>query len=353
MLERGMLERVPQRWRERLAAWGRPPRKLKVTRSGRAYLAFTIVVGVAAINTGNNLLFLVLGLLLAGVVLSGLLSELVLRAVRVARVLPDEVRAGRPAWVELAVENRGRALASMALEVRDVAEAGVVGRAFVMRLGPGERAVTGYRWTPVRRGRVRFVRLELATRYPFGLFEKWREVDVEAERVVFPRDVARGRPRLEGGELAGDRRVARAAGAGSEFFALREARADDDARHVHWPSTAKRGRPVVVEREREQRRRLVIVVDPRGEPTPAQLDVMAETAAAHATRACLEGADVSLATPDARVPWGSGPAQLRRLLHALALLERASSQAEPARGRDACVVVRPEPEPTAGAGAGT
>jgi uncharacterized protein (DUF58 family) len=340
-----MFERGRQRWRERLRAWGRPPRRLKVTRSGRAYLAFTIVVGVAAINTGNNLLFLVLGLLLSGVVLSGILSELALRAVHVGRTLPDEVRAGRPAWVELALENRGRALASMALEVRDVTEAGVAGKAFVMRLGAGERTTSGYRWTPVRRGRARFVRLELATRYPFGLFEKWREIDLEAERVVFPRDVARARPRLVGGDLAGDRRVARATGAGTEFFALREARTDDDARHIHWPSTAKRGRPVVVEREREQRRRLAVVVDHRGEPSPAQLDVVAETAAAHATRACQEGTDVSLSTPDLRIPWGSGPAHLRRILHALALLERTASRAEPARGRDAAVVVVPEPEP--------
>jgi uncharacterized protein (DUF58 family) len=144
----------------------------------------------------------------------------------------------------------------------------------------------------------------------------------------------------------GDRRVARATGAGTEFFALREARTDDDARHIHWPSTAKRGRPVVVEREREQRRRLTIVVDHRGDPTPAQLDVMAETAAAHATRACREGTDVSLSMPEVRIPWGSGPAQLRRILHALALLERTSSKAEPVRGRDAAVVVTPEPEPS-------
>ena len=45
-------------------AWWRPPRKLKFTREGKYFLGITLGVGFAAINTGNNLLYLLLGMLL-------------------------------------------------------------------------------------------------------------------------------------------------------------------------------------------------------------------------------------------------------------------------------------------------
>ena len=43
----------------------RPPRRLKFTREGKFFVGITLGVGFAAINTGNNLLYLLLGMLLA------------------------------------------------------------------------------------------------------------------------------------------------------------------------------------------------------------------------------------------------------------------------------------------------
>ncbi|MBW2401796.1 MAG: DUF58 domain-containing protein, partial [Deltaproteobacteria bacterium] len=45
----------------------------------------TFGVGFAALNTGNNLLYLVLSLMLAFLVLSGVMSESALRGIRVRR----------------------------------------------------------------------------------------------------------------------------------------------------------------------------------------------------------------------------------------------------------------------------
>ena len=50
----------------------------KLTREGIAYLGVILIVVLAAVNTGNNLLFLILGCLLAGVLISGVLSRAVL-----------------------------------------------------------------------------------------------------------------------------------------------------------------------------------------------------------------------------------------------------------------------------------
>ena len=74
---------------------GGPPRRLRVTRVGRTYLVITLGIGLGALNTGNNLLYLVLGFLLSVIVLSGVLSERVLRDVTVRRLLPDGAFAAR------------------------------------------------------------------------------------------------------------------------------------------------------------------------------------------------------------------------------------------------------------------
>src|SRR5260370_12300413 len=50
----------------------------KVTREGLVYLGGIFVVALAALNTGNNLLFMVLACLLAAVLISGMLSRMVL-----------------------------------------------------------------------------------------------------------------------------------------------------------------------------------------------------------------------------------------------------------------------------------
>ena len=90
-----------QRLRRRLLDWLRPPRTLRPTRPGWVFFALTFGVGFAALNTGNNLLYMVLSLLLAFLVLSGVLSESALRGVRIRRRLPREIHAGRAAPVVL------------------------------------------------------------------------------------------------------------------------------------------------------------------------------------------------------------------------------------------------------------
>ena len=52
-------------------------------------------------NTGNNLLYLVLGLLLSLVILSGVLSEMALRGLEFRRKLPRRAYAGSSALIEI------------------------------------------------------------------------------------------------------------------------------------------------------------------------------------------------------------------------------------------------------------
>src|SRR5690242_10644944 len=72
----------------------RPPRRLSFTREGRIIVILSVSVGFAAINTGNNLLYLLLGWLLSFIIASGILSEITLKRLSVERRPPPRVFAG-------------------------------------------------------------------------------------------------------------------------------------------------------------------------------------------------------------------------------------------------------------------
>ncbi len=170
-------------WRKRY----RPPRRLKFTREGKVFIGITLGVGFAAINTGNNLLYLLLGMLLALIIVSGMMSELSLRDLTVVRRLPARAQVGRPHLVEIEVFNHKKRVPSYAIEVEDL-RAGQPAdkRCFFLKISPMSAQVAAYRRTPLKRGQDRHVGFRIATRFPFGLFEKSREVSAAGELVIYP-----------------------------------------------------------------------------------------------------------------------------------------------------------------------
>src|SRR5512145_1477497 len=162
-------------------------RAAKLTRDGRYYIGITFAVGLAAINTGNNLLYLLLGMLLSLIMVSGVLSEISLRHLTVVRRLPRRAQVGRPHLVEIEVFNHKRRFPSYAIEIEDLREGQPADkRCFFLKITARSAQVAAYRRTPARRGRDKHVGFRIATRFPFGLFEKSRELSQEGTLVIYP-----------------------------------------------------------------------------------------------------------------------------------------------------------------------
>jgi uncharacterized protein (DUF58 family) len=244
-------------WRRRL----RPPRRLRFTREGKFFVGITLGVGFAAINTANNLLYLLLGMLLALIVVSGIMSELSLRDLTVVRRLPLRAQVGRAHLVEIEVFNHKTRVPSYAIEVEDL-RAGQPAdkRCFFLKISPKSAQVAAYRRTPTRRGQDVHVGFRIATRFPFGLFEKSREVPAEGELVIYPAVDPVQLPAPAGGRApGGDLVVGR--GHGEEFLGLKLMREGEDPRDVHWRKTAAVGRMVMRERARETRPDVTLTLD--------------------------------------------------------------------------------------------
>jgi uncharacterized protein (DUF58 family) len=249
--------------------WGKWHRKLKLTREGKYFIFITFGVGVAAINTGNNLLYLLLGMLLSLIIVSGVLSELSLRHLTVTRRLPPRAQVGRPHLVEIEVYNHKRRVPSYAIEVEDL-RAGQPAdkRCFFLKISPRSAQVAAYRRTPARRGRDRHVGFRVATRFPFGLFEKSREVSADDELIIYPAVDPVRLPQLESGDRTGGE-SALGRGNGDEIHGLRLMREGDDPRDIYWRKSTLPEQRVLRERATDTRRDVAFAIDSNhAGPTP-------------------------------------------------------------------------------------
>ena len=239
----------------------RPPRRLKFTREGKFFVGITLGVGFAAINTGNNLLYLLLGMLLALIIVSGLMSEMSLRELTVVRRLPARAQVGRPHLVEIEVFNHKGKVPSYAIEVEDLRAAQPADkRCFFLKISPKSAQVAAYRRTPSRRGRDHHVGFRIATRFPFGLFEKSREVPAEGELIIYPGVDPVQLPRTNAGKVAGGE-SAQGRGHGEDYLGLKLMRDGEDPRDIHWRKTAAVGQRVMRERAREARPDVTLTLD--------------------------------------------------------------------------------------------
>ncbi len=152
----------------RVRRWLRPPRVLRPTRAGWIFFAIIFGVGFAALNTGNNLLYLVLSLMLSFLALSGIMSESALRGIVIRRRLPRELYAQRENSVLLEIANQQRRVPAFAIVVEDRlrrAHDGSLqtkrrfegkkrepsepaGRCFALRIGAGEGYESGLEGRP-------------------------------------------------------------------------------------------------------------------------------------------------------------------------------------------------------------
>lgn len=298
------------------------PRTIRPTREGWWFIGASLAVGLAATNTGNNLLYLILAMMLSFVAISGILSEQTMRHLRLERELPRRLLAGAPCSVRVWLINRKPRLPSYALHLTEADPAG--GQAashFLLKVAPRGRESWQYTLTFPRRGRHRLPGLTTFTRFPFGLFAKMSRPLLSDPVLVYPalRTLAPGEmpAALEPGWRDRDRR-----GHGAGLRNLRPYRPGDDPRLLHWKTSAKAGDLMVKELGDEDRPRVLLIVeDPTPGTPPAVVEANLSYAASVAAHAIRLGTQVHLVTAEGGTGFGQGDSHLDRILECLALYQ--------------------------------
>jgi uncharacterized protein (DUF58 family) len=253
----------------------------KVTREGLVFLVGIALVTFAAMNTGNNLLFMVLAVLLAALLISGLLSRVVLGGIDVRLELPEHIFAQRATLAIAELHNNKPIAPSFSVSlVSDVAPTArkkssaapalpILDRPlYFPHIPHGQTVRQNIELTFPHRGVFRQDALGLRTRFPFGFLQKTRRIDSSIEAVVYPRiqpteEFYEILP-LVSGELESYQR-----GRGNDLYAIRDYQLNDSARHVDWKASARTGALQVKEFAREDERRVMLVFDPYIDPQAA------------------------------------------------------------------------------------
>src|SRR6266700_7207236 len=87
----------------------------EVTRAGALYAIVVLTIGIAALNTGNNLLYIIVAAMLAAIVVSGIASALCLRGLELELKIPEHIFAGTQVPGTLCVRNPRRWIPSLSI----------------------------------------------------------------------------------------------------------------------------------------------------------------------------------------------------------------------------------------------
>jgi len=305
------LTTVPYLARRVVASRVREAMDYDVTRAGLIYILISVVIGIAAINTGNNLLYVIVAALLSAILVSGVASALVLRSLTLDVHLPEHVFAARPMVARLLLSNTSSWLPSFSVRVvpakrknknkerwqwesstfgwprnrapqnqwfhlpdrrlrrvREEEERPILQESvYFPFLAPGQELRADLEINFPSRGRYSEKSLGLATRFPFSFLMKTRRINLAREVIVYPvvepTEQFREALPMVTGEFETFVR-----GRGNDLYLIREYMPDDSARHVDWKATARTGALKVREFSREDERKLRIVFD---NPAPGVL----------------------------------------------------------------------------------
>lgn len=347
-------------------------RRYHPTISFLLFAGVTVLLGIGAINSQNNLLFFCFGSALAALLLSGFISGSALMRVRLRRVSVGEAFVGDPLHIVYEVEHLGKGLPAFALHIEE-RTGGVARRearatwprfmsrprAFIPFVGRGSAAHGEAIVTPVRRGVATLGEVRVVTTFPFGAIKKSVSFEPgpggEGRLDVFVRpEIVALPPGLSNRIAHATRDAERAStrvGRGDEFFGLREYSSGDSVRRIAWRPTARLGELVVREDAAFDSSRVTVILRLSRRAPGDERDLADERAISLAASAVLHagrrGVAVGLAVPSADVysEPGSGDAYIATMLDGLAALELASPELrrqrteEPRAARDAVVIV--------------
>jgi uncharacterized protein (DUF58 family) len=307
-----------------------PDWEIRITNFGLGYILLCLVVAIAALNTGNNGLYLVLAGMLAAMVVSGILSRRNVRAVRCEIETVGEVVATRPSWLKVRLENRYRTATAQALFFLHES---LPGPLWVDPLGPGEKREIVVEGVFPRRGVYCEADAGVLSRFPLGLFRKYRRAKLSREIVVYPLSETSPVPEIPPDDARSGRPHPRARGGGSDIRTLRDFSPGDDPRDLHWKQSARMRRWIVREREAERDRVLFLAVDnalPATDPEALERFERAISRCAGAALLLLSrGGEVGFHARGVKVAARGGRSQRVRILEALARLEPVSPDGAP------------------------
>ena len=317
-------------------------RRIMITAEGAYYLFVLAFVFTGAVLREINLMLVLAGMMLGPLLYNIRAARRVTQHVAVRRRLPESATVGEPLAVELVVTSKTKSLGLRLIDsVGRLTSADPSGRSkattSLAECTAGQPATVRYRLLFPRRGEYHFGPLQIKTSYPFGLIRRTVEYSLPGTLLVFPRLglLTAAWSALFQQAAQGAQRQRRQSYAAGDFYGLRDYRSGDSRRHIHWRTSARRGKLMVRQFERSVHQDVAVYVDlwQSAAPTPQDhehVDRAVSFAATLVHRLCRRGGcHIWLALAQAHEPPLQGVATSALSREAMVRLARVEANSRP------------------------
>lgn len=276
------------------------------------YVGMTLLLGFAAVNTGNNLLYLLVSALLGFMAVSGWLGQQNLRNLNLRLVMPHEIFVGQPTLIGVRVLNQRRRLP-----------------AFLIRVGLGDDeplfpqiGATSHEERSLllsfsKRGHHQIDSLWISSCFPINFFVRSLRVPLNQTFIVFPQPQSEPVPVASGNSEQRQHAASASSGDSGDLRSIHDYQGGEPLKSIHWKLSARHNNFKVKQHEGLASQPVIIDFDQLG----GNLENRIGRATGLAINQLRRHHPVGLKLAGKLIPPQSGGGQRRRLLTELALYD--------------------------------
>ena len=296
---------------------------MKLTREGKRFLLAAVLIAVAAINTGNNLIYLILSLMLSFIALSYLLLRMNLAGLVLEVAITGPVFAEEQISVELLLHNKKKVPVYSVIIAADDAAAQVYCGQIAGHGVFSDRITMVFR----KRGLYGYRDFSVQSGFPFILFRKSMSVKVSGQVLVYPKllDI---REMIDGIEGRQEEGMVAVRGRGDEVYSLRAFQYGDDWRRIHWKASARQDGFLIREYAEYASQKITILLDNFPPYDDMHFETAVSAAASLAKQYSETGYPVQFIAAGKTIPFGTGDEHFRAILDLLAVINQEEGDAD-------------------------
>jgi uncharacterized protein (DUF58 family) len=299
------------------------PVTVEFTREGLVFFFLSLAIGAAAVNTGNNILYLIFSLMLGLIIVSGIFSRRILAGLSANIEFPAYIFSEASVPCHVTVVNVKKYFPSIGVRfVLKNQDLPPVGKYFFY-IPPSDK-VSGF--MPVvfpHRGVHLLKEMELRTRFPFSFLIKVRRIPLDQTIRVYPK-IYRISDEVLAKFSEGILHESPYRGDSAQLLHLRDYNPLDSNKRIHWKASAKTEKFFVKEFQRDQGKDLTVYFDcyPGGNAVSQIQEKAISVVASIAHKATEKGYKATFCFPDATFEiGGSGQSVITSLLDYLAAIK--------------------------------
>ncbi|UCG79292.1 MAG: DUF58 domain-containing protein [Nitrospirota bacterium] len=296
-------------------------RKIESTKEGRRFLLAIILIGLAAFNTGNNLIYLIFAMMISLLLVSVIASLVNLMKLDAHVELGEPLFANTPFKAAVTFLNHKR-IPSYSISV--VLPIDVSEKLYAPYVSTGKTVMPVPELSIFKRGKYMVRSLMLRTGFPFIFLHANKSMDISKEVIVYP-EMIDVKKVLSGIEVSDTEREALVKGNDGDLFSMREYVYGEESRSIDWKASARTQKTMVREYAKSSDRLASVILDNGTSENAEYFERSVSIAASLCAELINRGYYVRLITCKKVVPYGNGKVHLFKALDILSEIKSVDS----------------------------